>query len=229
MTLHRFFVDPAAMDGEHFPVPAAIERQVANVLRLRDGDRIVLLPGDGTEALCILENGECVVEERRTVLTEPRHRLIVVQALLKADALEAVVQQGTELGVAGFRLAVSERCIARDVSARKMERLRSIAREAAEQSERGMVPTVEDPVPLSAALAPGSVLLFERQDGARLSELESPATVIIGPEGGFTPGEVRTASEAGVAIAGLGARILRSRTVALAAAAVILSGTGDFA
>ena len=139
------------------------------------------------------------------------------------------MQQGTELGVAGFRLAVSERCIARDVSARKMERLRSIAREAAEQSERGMVPTVEDPVPLSAALAPGSVLLFERQDGARLSELESPATVIIGPEGGFTPGEVRTASEAGVAIAGLGARILRSRTVALAAAAVILSGTGDFA
>ena len=74
-----------------------------------------------------------------------------------------------------------------------------------------------------------TVLLFERQDGARLSELESPATVIVGPEGGFTTAEVRTASEAGVAIAGLGPRILRSRTVALAAAAVILSGTGDFA
>ena len=68
MTLHRFFVDPAAMDGERFPVPPPIERQVANVLRLRDGDRIVLLPGDGTEALCILENGECVVTPRDAAL-----------------------------------------------------------------------------------------------------------------------------------------------------------------
>ena len=52
MTLHRFFVDPAKMAGDRFPLPAAIERQVRAVLRLRDGDRLVLLPNDGAEAIC---------------------------------------------------------------------------------------------------------------------------------------------------------------------------------
>ncbi len=226
MTLHRFFVDPAAMAGDRFALPVAIERQVRAVLRLRDGDRLVLLPGDGTEARCRLEAGVCVVEERRPAAGEPRHRLTVVQALLKGDGLEQVVQHGTEVGVAAFVLAVTERCIVRDLPPRRLERLRTIAREAAEQSERGLVPEVAAPVPLAEVPASGSVLLYERHDGARLGQLEPPPTmVVIGPEGGFTQAEVQAASR----VAGLGPRILRSETVAVAAAAAILSRTGDFA
>jgi 16S rRNA (uracil1498-N3)-methyltransferase len=199
------------------------------VLRLADGDRLVLLPGDGTQALCRLDGGDCVVEERSVVASEPRHRLAVVQALLKGDALAEVVQHATEIGVAAFQLVVTERCVAREISPRRLERLRSIAREAAEQSERGIVPAVDGPVPLRDALAPGSVLLFERHGAARLGQLETPDVVLIGPEGGFSPAEVRAAEASGVRLAGLGPRILRSETVAAAAAAVILSGTGDFA
>ncbi len=217
------------MVGERFPVPAAIDQQVRRVLRLADGDRVVLLPNDGTATLCRLEDGECVVEERSAVASEPRHRLTVVQALLKGDALEEVVQHATELGVAAFRLVVTERCIARDVSGRKMERLRTIAREAAEQSERGIIPTVANPVRLAEVVGEGSVLLYERQEGPRLARLDPPASVIIGPEGGFTRAEVEAATVAGAGVAGLGPRILRSETVAVAAAAVILSRTGDFA
>jgi 16S rRNA (uracil1498-N3)-methyltransferase len=229
MTLHRFFVPPAEMEGERFALPSSIERQVRNVLRLRDGDSIVLVPGDGTEVRCRLEGADCVVEARRAVATEPRHRLTIVQALLKGDAIEQVVQHGTEIGVDRFRLVVSERCVARDISQRRLERLRAIAREAAEQSERGFVPAVEGPVQFVEALAPGSVLLYERHAGTRLGALEPPTSVIIGPEGGFTDGEVEAALAAGSTIAGLGPRILRSETVAVAAAAVILSRTGDFA
>jgi len=229
VTLHRFFVPPAEMEGERFALPPSIERQVRTVLRLRDGDRVVLVPGDGTEVGCRLEGTDCVVEERRAVATEPRHRLTIVQALLKGDALEQVVQHATEIGVDRFQLVVSERCVAREISERRLDRLRAIAREAAEQSERGMVPAVEGPVPLVEALAPGSVLLYERHDGTRLGALEPPTSVIIGPEGGFTDGEVAAAIAAGTVVAGLGPRILRSETVAVAAAAVILSGTGDFA
>jgi 16S rRNA (uracil1498-N3)-methyltransferase len=229
MTLHRFFVEPAVMSGDAFVLPSTIARQVRSVLRLGDGDRIVLLPGDGSEAICRLEAGRCVVEERRANAAEPRHRLTVVQALLKGDALEEVVQHATEIGVAGFRLVVTARCIARDISPRKLERLRAIAREAAEQSERGVVPVVDGPVGLPAAVTPGSVLLHERHDGSRLSLLAAPGALIIGPEGGFTAGEVDAAVEVGARLAGLGPRILRSRTVAVAAAAVVLSGTGDFA
>ena len=229
MTLHRFFVPPGDADGERFPLPPTIERQVRSVLRLHDGDRIVLLTGDGNEAVCVIERDACVVEDRRPAPGEPLHRLRVVQALLKGDALETVIRHGTEVGVATFGLVVTERSVARDISAHRLERLRAIAREAAEQSERGIVPAIDEPVPLRDALAPGSVLLFERHGAARLGQLESPDAVIVGPEGGFSPAEVRAAEASGVRLAWLGPRILRSETVAAAAAAVILSRTGDFA
>ena len=75
------------------------------------------------------------------------------------------------------------------------------------------------------------MLLFERTSDAepRLGTLEPPTSVIIGPEGGFAPSEVQSARGAGVTVAGLGSRILRSESVAIAAAAVILSRAGDFA
>jgi 16S rRNA (uracil1498-N3)-methyltransferase len=171
----------------------------------------------------------CVVEERGPAGGEPAHRLTVWQALLRGDHLEPVIRHGTEVGVAAFRLFVSERCVAREISPRKLERLRAVAREAAEQSERGLVPEVAAPLPFAEATASASVLLLERTDGPRLSELEAPGSVVIGPEGGFTPDEVASAERAGLALAGLGPRILRSETVAVAAAAVILSRTGDFA
>ncbi|MEO7294876.1 MAG: RsmE family RNA methyltransferase [Candidatus Limnocylindria bacterium] len=229
MTLHRFFVAPEVLTADRFPLPPSVERQVRRVLRLTAGDRLVLLPGDGTQALCRLDGADCVVEERAVVTSEPRHRLTIVQALLKTDALEGVVQHATEVGVAAFRLVVTERCVARDISPRKLERLRSIAREAAEQSERGIVPPIGGPTTLVDALEPGSVLLFERQEGAGLARLDAPSSIIIGPEGGFSSDEVRAAVEAGATLAGLGLRILRSETVAVAAAAVILSRSGDFA
>jgi 16S rRNA (uracil1498-N3)-methyltransferase len=228
-TLHRFFVPADEASGDRFPVPPTIRHQVERVLRLRDGAHVVLLTGDGREAHCRLDGESCLVEERRTVTTEPVHRLTVVQALLKGDGLEEVIQQGTELGVAAFRLVVTERCIARDLTPRKLERLRAIARESAEQSERGIVPDVEGPAPLGSAFGDGAVLLAERDGGARLRALAPASTVIIGPEGGFSPAELEAADGAGVALAGLGPRILRSRTVAAAVAAAILSRTGDFA
>jgi 16S rRNA (uracil1498-N3)-methyltransferase len=228
-TLHRFFVPPDEAIGDRFPTPPSIRRQVERVLRLRDGDHVVLLTGDGREARCRLDGGACVVEERRSVATEPAHRLTVVQALLKGDGLEEVIQQGTELGVAAFRLVVSDRCIARDLSPRKLDRLRAIATESAEQSERGIVPEVSGPEPLDTAFGDGAVLLAVRSDGRRLRDLAPPTTVIIGPEGGFSTAELEAAARGGVELAGLGPRILRSRTVAAAAAAAILSRTGDFA
>jgi 16S rRNA (uracil1498-N3)-methyltransferase len=80
-----------------------------------------------------------------------------------------------------------------------------------------------------AEVTAGSVLLYERHDGRRLGELEPPSMVVIGPEGGFSPAEVAAAEAAGATLAGLGPRILRSSTVAVAASAVLLSRTGDFA
>jgi 16S rRNA (uracil1498-N3)-methyltransferase len=228
----RFFVNPTAISGDRFTVPASIAHQVSRVLRLRDGDELTLLDGLGGQARCRLEGGDCVVVERRLAGGEPTHQLTVWQALLKGDHLEPIIRHGTELGIARFGLFVSERCVAREASPRRIERLRAVAREAAEQSERGIVPPVDPPISYAEALkeaAPGSVLLFERHEGKRLTEMKPSPSVFIGPEGGFSPDEVAAAERAGLAIAGLGPRILRSETVAVAVAAAILSRTGDFA
>jgi 16S rRNA (uracil1498-N3)-methyltransferase len=230
--MHRFFVDAATLAGDQFPLPATVDHQVRRVLRLGDGDEITLLDGLGAEVRCRLRGGNCEVVARGAAGGEPSHQLTVWQALLKGDHLDLVIRHGTELGIARFRMFVSERCIARDLTPRKLERLRTIAREAAEQSERGIVPPVDPPITFAEALsaaAPGSVLLYERHEGTRLNALEPPPAIFIGPEGGFSPAEVEAAVRAKSRIAGLGPRILRSETVAPAAAAAILSRTGDFA
>jgi len=175
VTLHRFFVEPAEMAGDRFPLPTAIERQVRAVLRLRDGDRLVLLRNDGAEAICRLEAGACVVEDRRPAASEPHHRLTVVQAMLKGDALEQVVQHGTEVGVATFKLAVTDRSIVRELPPRRLERLRTIAREAAEQSERGRIPEVMAPVPRRRTAEPaGSAHKHRHRSGGRLRAGRGP-------------------------------------------------------
>lgn len=225
--MNRFFVDDIAAD--RLALPAAIAHQVWRVLRLGDGDEITLLDGRGSQARCRLDGRDCVVVERSAAAGEPRHRLTVCQALIKGDHLEEVVRHGTEIGVAAFRPIVTERCVVHELSPRRLDRLRVIAREAAEQSERGLVPAVHEPIPLGELAFASSALLYERHTGARLSALEPPASVIIGPEGGFSVAEVESAVAAGAVLAGLGPRILRSESVALAAAAVILSRSGDFA
>jgi 16S rRNA (uracil1498-N3)-methyltransferase len=229
MTVHRFFVAPEAMRGDRFPLPDAIAHQVSRVLRLEDGNRLVLLDGAGEAATVRLVDGACQVESRGAAGGEPVHRLTVWQALLRGDHLEPVIRHGTEIGIAAFRLFVSERCVARQISPQRLERLQAVAREAAEQSERGLVPRVAAPVPLHDALEARSVLLYERANGARLGSLMPPDGLVIGPEGGFSLAEVAAAELAGMTVAGLGPRILRSESVALAAAAVVLSRSGDFA
>lgn len=229
MTTHRFFVDPGTVTGERFDLPDSIAHQVTRVLRLRDGAEIVVLEGDGQETRCRLEGDALVVLERAPSAGEPHHRLAVAQALLKGDHLESVIRQGTEVGVARFELVVTERCVARDISPARLARLRAMAREAAEQSERGVMPEVVGPLALTEVIGPGSVLLFERGAPERLSEARIPDRLVIGPEGGFTADEVAAADHAGAVIAGLGPRILRSESVAVTAAAIVLSRTGDFA
>ncbi|MEO8251503.1 MAG: RsmE family RNA methyltransferase [Chloroflexota bacterium] len=230
--MHRFFVAPATVASDRFPLPAEIAHQVRRVLRLKDGDEITLLDGSGEQARCRLEGGDCLVESRGAAGGEPKHQLVVWQALLRGDHLEPVIRHGTEIGIVRFALISTERCVARDISPRRLDRLQAVAREAAEQSERGIVPPVEAPIPFAEAIAAAaarSVLLFEREGGRRLSEVEAPSGIFIGPEGGFSANEVESARKAGLEIAGLGPRILRSETVAVAAAAAILSRTGDFA
>jgi 16S rRNA (uracil1498-N3)-methyltransferase len=119
---------------------------------------------------------------------------------------------------------------------KKRVRLQRIAAEAAGQSGRGIIPTVEAPIPWKAALsrlATENTILCYECGGAPIGTLVTPAdtavSLVIGPEGGFDPAEVEAVTAAGGRIATLGPRILRCETAPLAALAVLMEKSGNMA
>ena len=241
--LPRFFVSPDTFLGERVRLRGAAAHQLRHVLRVRPGERIVLLDDTGQEfetELDAVEADACeghVVAQRRSP-NEPRVRLTLYAALLKHDKFEWVLQKGVELGVAAFQPVVTERCVAGEARPHRLERWRRIVREAAEQSERGLIPPLAASLGFAAAVAQAaqaglSLIPYEEEHVRSLRAVlraQPPATVFnlfIGPEGGFTPAEIELARSQGVLPVTLGPRILRAETASLAAAAAILYEYGE--
>ncbi|MBI5878272.1 MAG: 16S rRNA (uracil(1498)-N(3))-methyltransferase [Chloroflexi bacterium] len=241
MTLHRFFVPEETLVGDTVALPADSAHQIAQVLRLRPGERIILLGGGGLEHEAQLEAVARAAVIARIVATrpavgEPALRLTLCPALLKADKFEGVIQKCTELGVAAFQPVISARCVSEAASAQKLARWRHIAQEAAEQSGRGCVPPVEPPRPLPDALKQAGGLMLMAHEVERVTSLHAALAgqslaegvcLFIGPEGGFDEREVALAREAGALPVSLGLRILRAETASVAAVAAIMHERGE--
>lgn len=240
--MHRFFVSPQARSGGSIRLDGAQARQIARVLRLTPGEQIIALDGSGAEWLVTLTavtpaavEGEIV--EERAAAGEPRLRLTLVQAVLKADHFEWVLQKGTEVGIAAFMPVVTRRGIVPLApAASKHDRWRAIVLEAAEQSHRGIIPTLAPAQSLADALrsAPSPVFVLWEEEQAtglravleRFGFLEQ-ATLVVGPEGGLTPQEADMARAQGAVTVSLGPRILRAETAGLVAAAAMLYHYGE--
>ncbi|HEY7122944.1 MAG TPA: RsmE family RNA methyltransferase [Ktedonobacterales bacterium] len=249
--MHRFFITPELFASDTPTLPAQIARQINTVLRLRPGEQIIILDGQGMEAdLELTEVSSAAVAgrvvERRPSQGEPRARLVLCQGLLKAEAFEWVLQKGTELGVSAFVPVLSRRSMPglEEISPAKMDRWRTILREAAEQCRRGLIPTLSQVQPLMHALAsrPADALAFmpwEECSGpslqnamraalANASSAPTPSVYLfIGPRDGLLAEEVQLAERHGVQAVTLGQRILRAETAALAAATIVLSEFGE--
>lgn len=220
-------------------LPAEEGRRIRTVLRLEPGAELELFDGAGRAARARLTRVAEVVDvevlEVRDAPAAPP--IAIAQALPKGDKLELVIQKATELGAAAIVPFASERAVVKLDAARahaRVERWRKIAVEAARQCGRADTPEVAELTDLEGVLArPGRRgLLYEGATEVRLGAFldaagEEPVTLIIGPEGGFAEGEVARARAAGAAIVGLGSRILRTETVALAALAVALHRRGE--
>ncbi len=161
--MHRFFITPDQHRGliVHFDDEQA--HQMRRVLRLRPGARVLALDGKGLQYEVQLEE---VTNSRVTGLVatktpatgEPRVRLTLFQSLLQRDKFEWVLQKGTEIGVAAFVPVITRRSLVRegDVGENKLVRWRRIIKEAAEQSGRGVLPSLIGPVTFDAAVSPPS-------------------------------------------------------------------------
>jgi 16S rRNA (uracil1498-N3)-methyltransferase len=205
--------------------------QAVAVLRLRVGDAIVVFDGEGAEAearvAALSRRGATAAIERRfDSMAEPALRLTVLLSPLRSDRFEWAIQKCVELGAAAIGPVLCERTVAHpEERGKKLERWQRIAVEAAEQCGRGSVPAILPARKLAAVLAAaGTGVLLSERGGAPLGEIarSGSATVLIGPEGGWTDAEHRDALEQGWTAASLGPRILRAETAAVAAAAVLL-------
>lgn len=216
------------------------------VLRLRPGDRVTLFDDAGCEHEATIRHVGDDVAELVLLSSAPAPRespldVALAVALTKGDKLEWVVEKATELGVKTMMPFVSRYSVPKldgGRAAKRALRWRKIALNATKQCGRTRVPEIRDLVgfdelitqPPAAVLR---VLLREKEAGTSLSDLcaarDNPGSVllVIGPEGGFSTEETNAAARAGFETAGLGARILRAETAAIAAVAIVQSRWGD--
>jgi 16S rRNA (uracil1498-N3)-methyltransferase len=242
--MRRFTLQPEQIRGGRVTFDAAESRHLARVLRLRPGDTVVATDGAGQDYTVRLESlGEAAVG---TVLAAASGAgasplaILLVQGVPKGDKMETIVRAATELGVASVQPALCERTIVRLETSRWRERARRwqrVAREAAKQSGRAVIPEIELPRPLTEWLGRPArtdlALCLWEGGGAPLGPVLAAATgprsacVLVGPEGGLAREEVEAARVAGFTVVSLGPRILRTETAGPAVVAVLQSRFGD--
>lgn len=215
---------------------------VSHVMRLETGAAIALFNGRDGEWLArvtaVAKRAACLVVERRLRLQSREPDVWLVFAPLKRQRLDYLAEKATELGVAELRPVLTRRTVVARVN---LERLAAHAREAAEQTERLTVPAVREPVALGALIAgwPAGrrLVVCDETGGGRpileaLRSLEGapgPCAVVTGPEGGFESDEIAALRALPTALpVGLGPRLLRADTAAIAALACWQAALGDW-
>ncbi|MFT3855023.1 MAG: RsmE family RNA methyltransferase [Ilumatobacteraceae bacterium] len=186
---------------------------LGRVLRLRDGQSVTVSDGRGRWRTAVWRAG-AVEPDGETCGPSPRPAVTIAAAIPKGDRLEWMVQKLTEVGVDGITLVDCHRSVVRWDAARagaQRARLTRIVRDAAMQSRRTWLPELAGPVPLVSVLDGDGAVVVADPAGA-VFDVAAPVTVVVGPEGGFTPDEV-----AGAQLVALGDHVLRVETAAVVA------------
>ena len=233
--LQRLFVKSKLAGGGEITLAKDQAHYLANVLRLKQGERLLLFNGRDGEWCGALravgKRGAKVMLEHQTRAQEDGPDLHYLFAPLKRARLDYMAQKATEMGAAALRPVITRHTVAERV---KTDRLLANAIEAAEQCNRTTVPAIAAPQSLESFLEihDGRTLYFADEGGgepAASTFRSGPSTILTGPEGGFTEEERATIRSEPNAIAiSLGPRILRAETAALAAITTYMALAGDW-
>lgn len=243
----KFHVRPEAIRGERVEFDPEETRHLVRVLRLGPGEIVRAVDGRGSEFVVRLES----VEGREAVgriLSRSDRRLespfpiTLAQGIPKGDKMEWIVKTVTELGAVRVLPLLTERVIVRLPLSRWRERQRRwqrVAKEAAKQCGRPVIPAVEPVLTLDEFLAgedPLPVLAICLWEGepqglrdllASVPTAPASALLVVGPEGGLAAKEVELLRGHGIRTAGLGPRILRTETAGPVGVALLQSRFGD--
>ncbi len=236
--MRRFFLEELDGSAKEAEITGEEFTHLKKVLRLGPGDSAAIFNGRGLELFGRIESigqrsAKITIEGRSEDRKESPFGLALLQGLLKGDKPEFIVQKATELGLTEVCFYTTARTVPRvdgEGAEKKLLRWKKAAIEAAKQCGRSTLPLI--------TLAPGlkeavqetkaglKIVLWEKEGTASLKDLLSgkapeAAALLIGPEGGLSDEEVKLAEGAGFQKAGMGPRILRAETAAVAAAAVI--------
>lgn len=238
--MHSFFIEPGLAAGQEGFLDAEESAHAARVLRLRDGEAVRLIDGEGHAFSGVLTH----VDAKQTAFSlteeapsrESCARVTVYQGLPKADKMEWITQKLTELGVCRIVPVEMRFCVAKAGKAGKDARLVRIAREAVKQCGRSACPKIEQAMSFKNALADMKerelmLMPWESAEGLTLAKaiFEAPGArdigILIGPEGGISPEEAAQAIECGAKAVTLGERILRTETASVSSAAIAIALT----
>jgi 16S rRNA (uracil1498-N3)-methyltransferase len=245
--LRRFLVPKIFPDQDQLTITGSEALHMVRVLRMKAGDRIVLMDGEGRRCAALIRSlgpKDVVVDLEKTIDSPPPSpvKIMLCQALLKAQAMDDLVKKTSELGVAAIFPFHSSRTVVK-LDPERFERKRGhwerIAKSAAKQSNREMPAHIGTLRGFSeicerfAGEAALKVILWERAGSRDLKDvLRQPPrsrTVVgvVGPEGGFDTHEVALAAESGFSPVWLGRRILRAETAAITFVSIVQYEWGD--
>ena len=208
---------------------------------MKQGENLTLCSPSGTVHNCVVEKVEGDFVGVRILSSEqseaePSVKVTLYQALPKGDKMEFIIQKAVEIGVTEIVPVISSRCVSRPDQkslSKKLLRWQKIAKQAAMQSGRGIVPKVKDAVPFEKGVenAKGEKVIFYELGGESvkdiLSDKQKEISIFIGSEGGFSGDEVDLVLKNGGRKATLGKRILRAETAPLVALSVIMYETNN--
>jgi 16S rRNA (uracil1498-N3)-methyltransferase len=242
--MRRFFVDSSHWSGSSLHLPQEEAHHLRDVLRVREGDEIAVFDGRGREARARVHfdrpagAGVSLEVMGTSQQARPPLTLTLFQAVPKSGKMDWVVEKVTELGVTAIVPVLSERVVLRldaDQQADRCGRWERIAKAASKQSGNNWTPVIEPFMPFAAVLdrvrtfdgfLVGSLSPDARPMKSVLSDLRARACgrlgLLIGPEGDFTPEEMRLVRNAGACEVSFGPQVLRAETAPLFAVSVLL-------
>ena len=233
--MYHFFVSEEQINGENAYIEGSDVNHIANVLRMKPGEELLISVKGDWDYLCKIDDIETDRVNLKVLESMEQRELPVnitlLQGIPKSDKLEMIIQKAVELGVSEIIPVKTKRVVVKieeKKQASKVNRWNAIAESAAKQSKRSIIPKVHEPISIDNALEivkdfGVKLIPYENADGIDktrkiLDNMDKTKNiaVFIGPEGGFEEAEVERIKNSGFEVITLGKRILRTETAGLA-------------
>ena len=233
--MYHFFVSEEQINGENAYIEGSDVNHIANVLRMKPGEELLISVKGDWDYLCKIVDIETDRVNLKVLESMEQRELPVnitlLQGIPKSDKLEMIIQKAVELGVSEIIPVKTKRVVVKIDEKKvdtKVNRWNAIAESAAKQSKRSIIPKVSEPMSIDNALEivkdfGVKLIPYENADGIDktrkiLDSMDKTKNiaVFIGPEGGFEESEVERIKNSGFEVITLGKRILRTETAGLA-------------